>query len=524
VTDTVVLPAKIRHVGYWLLWLTGLVVAVVVLDRLAMRQLREHLAHASAQTLGALQNGDTPWRWSMRVEPDVIAGRAFGSSASEFSADGFSVRSEGKPFEVGLVLPHAIDLQRYSRIEGVLRMDQPIALSFSLRTHFNREICNSAMTNLAPSQNGFDVDLGQLAWQCAGVDAAAPARAAMFRLVIDANAGAHTSVSDIALRPSNPSTSAITSRNLRITLTTSSNIGESEETIDASSSTLSGDQWPIFAVPLDGRVEQILAVRDVIVERFPAALVYAAGDDDVVRSEASAWIPAEEAATDWRSWSLLTVYFAALLATRIKPPLTPKLRAANELVLVVGPPLALVIGGAIGDTLSLPTQLSLLATLIFSASLLFGAAPAAPTARTARRGSWAALLSVVVTVAIILILRDEPFAHDLPSASNIAKYLAWAAIQQFLICVIVSDRIERILGSSSAAVLIAAFIFALLHTPNAALMQFTFIGGLIWVWNWQHNRALVANILAHTACGILLSTQLPSEWLRSAEVSARFFL
>jgi hypothetical protein len=127
-------------------------------------------------------------------------------------------------------------------------------------------------------------------------------------------------------------------------------------------------------------------------------------------------------------------------------------------------------------------------------------------------------------MALVLSIKDAHLARTLPDLSRILHYVVWAAIQQFLVCVIVADRIERITGSSRMALLGAALIFSLLHTPNAMLMQLTFVGGLIWIWNWQRHRALLANIVAHAACGLLLASSLPKTWLHSAEVSARFFL
>jgi hypothetical protein len=47
---------------------------------------------------------------------------------------------------------------------------------------------------------------------------------------------------------------------------------------------------------------------------------------------------------------------------------------------------------------------------------------------------------------------------------------------------------------------------------------------LLWVWNWQRHRALLANIVAHATSGLLLAAALPADWLRSAEVGARYFL
>ena len=126
---------------------------------------------------------------------------------------------------------------------------------------------------------------------------------------------------------------------------------------------------------------------------------------------------------------------------------------------------------------------------------------------------------------MVLYVTGGKLPGQLPEPSRILHYAAWAAIQQFLICVIVAERIERVLGSArSGACSVPPLVFSLLHTPNAMLMQLTFVAGLIWIWNWQRHRALLANMVAHAVCGLLLTLSLPKEWLHSAEVSARFFL
>lgn len=81
-----------------------------------------------------------------------------------------------------------------------------------------------------------------------------------------------------------------------------------------------------------------------------------------------------------------------------------------------------------------------------------------------------------------------------------------------------------LVGSTRWATLVAAVVFALMHTPNQALMQFTLLGGLLWVPLWLRCRRLLPLVLSHASSGLILSTLLPPEILRSAEVSARFFL
>ena len=88
---------------------------------------------------------------------------------------------------------------------------------------------------------------------------------------------------------------------------------------------------------------------------------------------------------------------------------------------------------------------------------------------------------------------------------------------------ICAERWRTVTGSSLAAVYLAALGFALLHTPNAAPMLATFIGGLCWCAIWMRYRALLPLALSHAASALLISSLLPAEILHSAEVSARFF-
>ena len=78
-------------------------------------------------------------------------------------------------------------------------------------------------------------------------------------------------------------------------------------------------------------------------------------------------------------------------------------------------------------------------------------------------------------------------------------------------------------GSTCAAVYLGALGFALLHTPNAALMLATFIGGLCWCAIYLRHRALLSLAFSHAASAIVLSSLLPVDILHSAEVSVRFF-
>jgi hypothetical protein len=104
-----------------------------------------------------------------------------------------------------------------------------------------------------------------------------------------------------------------------------------------------------------------------------------------------------------------------------------------------------------------------------------------------------------------------------------ARYFAWALLQQYLICAVSVDRWRVVTGNSALAVYLSALGFALMHTPNAALMLATFAGGLAWCAIYLRHRALLPLALSHTTSALLLVMLLPADVLRSAEVSVRFF-
>ena len=109
--------------------------------------------------------------------------------------------------------------------------------------------------------------------------------------------------------------------------------------------------WPVLQLPLDGRVEQILAARDRILAALPDAVIVARGDFPRVAAHARAWRSAQDPETAQRLLLpvLLGLYVLLLLILRLKPPLDYRLRALLELLGVTAVPLGLVVGGFIGD-------------------------------------------------------------------------------------------------------------------------------------------------------------------------------
>lgn len=496
----------------------AIVLASLLLDALARVQLHAHLVESATRTLAALVHGGAPLRWNPARAADIVGATAFDAASSRIDGRGLHARSDGRPLEVGLVLGVPIDLERLGIAEVDLDTGAVGTLAFSLRGTLDGPLCSSSTSALAPGVQTLRIDLDALAWRCGDAGPARPARAAMLRLRLHLPAAADVRLADVRLYP-------------RIAFDPqaieSLHIGPS---VDAAAvhalERVARSRWPLVELDLDARVESVLSAVDRIRAATPAALVVPAGESAAVLADArmapSAAAPTP--GTPLLAWTLVAVLAATLAWIRLRAWSSPRVQAAAELAAVAGIPLALLASGAIGDDLAAPTFAALGLCVAFAASLLKGGAPPQPTTRTWLRGALVAIASVAVALALVALLRDPAQAWSMPPATRVLRYLGWAAVQQFLVTVIIAGCIERITGSPRVAVVLAAFVFAVLHAPNAMLMQFTFLGGLIWTWNWQRHRAVLANTLAHAACGLLLADGLPPQWLRSAEIGARYFL
>ncbi|MBL0165076.1 MAG: CPBP family intramembrane metalloprotease [Xanthomonadales bacterium] len=519
------MSALLRNNVAWLLYVACALAILPALDMLARYQLRQQLVASAGDTLGALTHADTPHQWSAQFATDLIAGTAFGTTDARFVNDGFRLRSQGEEIQVGVVLSSAIDLGRFSLIQIDLQAETAGSIGLVVGESLEAPVCRSAMTPLARGETVLTISVRNIEWQCQGADAAPPKRAAMLRLRLDLPAPASVTLRSVQARTQTQLNSQSLIDLPLPLLPDPRNTLEFRRALARIAENADQMTWPILQLPIDARVEQSLQARDQIRAAIADAVIVPAGDFQSVTERADTWHAQPRRTSPSRiSWLLLVGYIGLLLALRLKPPLDQRLRALLELLAATVVPLGLVIGGFIGDNISPLVLAACVATILFALSLLVGDAPAEPSSRTLKRGWWVALASLALTMALVMELANGRLPQQLPGIAQILRYLAWAAVQQFMICVIVAERIERITASSRIALLGAALVFALLHTPNAMLMLLTFVAGLIWIWNWQRHRALLANIFAHALGGLLLADSLPPEWLHSAEVSARFFL
>jgi hypothetical protein len=280
---------------------------------------------------------------------------------------------------------------------------------------------------------------------------------------------------------------------------------------------------PLVVLPQRGRVEQQIALRNAVFAALPSAILIpeSAYEETFERARelATTRLRPVPAGTEWY---MVAVFGLILMFARLRPPDNERLRAFTEIVLTLAAPMWLVVSGRIdGSTLHAPQTVLIGFSLIYAISLSLH-----PGWRWAGSASaWVPATAVVVVAVLIGIAAQEAGRHGAgaPALSHFSLYLGWALLQQFLICAICTERWRIVTRSPYVAAYFGALCFALLHTPNAALMLATFAGGLCWCAIWLRHRALLPLAVSHAASAIALSALLPADILHSAEVSVRFF-
>ena len=454
-----------------------------LLQSLANHQLHQALRGDAAQAIAAEAAGRTPYSWPLQSRAELVAGRVFGATGLRLSPRGLVARADAGSVELGLKLAHPVDLHHYQ----VLRLQSATPLRVLVREWLDGVQCSSAL--LQPSDGTIQVNLMELAWHCGGHAAPAPTRAAVLRLAPQLPAGETLELRDVRLDCAPQPVTALCAPLPHVTFVT------------------------------QGRPEEVLQRRDTLRNLAQASIITPDRNAQTLQARpemaGKIVLPA------------LILLLAAGLVWLWRAPLAPsRRRAAAEAVLACAGPLVVVVGGYYS------AQVSPGVIVVAALSLLVVARLAWQSRQTLRQAwllpsaaSWL-LPAVTVAAALVLVFGTGPAAGFpwWPKPAEIAKYLLWAAIQQLWIGVLVAQRAGIALRSGPAGALLAAIIFALLHTPNAMLMQLSLFGGAFWFINWQRHGTLLPGIVAHAICGLLLRQGLGPEWLRSAEVSARFFL
>jgi hypothetical protein len=512
-----------------------LATTVWLLCRLSQSQTTAYLSDSAAQSLALAASGDTPYRWHFHNLQDIVAGRVFGAQSFFFRNDRLDIESSGSAFEIGLPLPRPLDTQRFPHLQISTTVDTFAELRLVVRERLDAPELVSAPIALTPRHSDYSLDLMKLTWAESSGPAAPPKRAAMLRLQISLAAHRSLYLHAAALErvdgaqsvdlasPHVVASGTIVLPGITGIYRLPVNPNEQPNIVANIAKSINIPSTPLILVPQHGRVEQQLRLRDAILSAMPAAIPIPASAVEATFAQARAKLAQAASSPVSESlslrWIALGIIVVILIVVRLRPPANPRLRALVEIALVMAAPLWLIVGGHFDGNPD-SWQLGLIGfVLLYAISLSF---PRSWRWNGSAR-AWLLAAAVVALAAIIGWIGHDP---NMPLRSidsgHIARYLAWALLQQYLVCAICTERWRIVTGNAVVAVYLGALGFALMHTPNATLMLATLCGGVCWCALYLRERALLPLAVSHAASALLLLALLPPDILLSAEVGIRF--
>lgn len=482
-----------------LLWLMALLSAWIT---------RARLVQDARQELAALHDGRPLWQWQLRSPSDLVASRVFGSATVAHGTKGLHVTShDGTPFELGLPLETPVDMRHWPRLEMHLHSHAAGSLSLGYQASESSPACMAA--NVAPiqaEQTRLSIDLSTAIWRTAtGAACSAPEIVSyMLRLRLQVPADAALEVGDVALASSSP---------LHFPVRIGADTADVRLPLPQGGLALPDLPAPLVRLPAGASAEAMVALRDAVRARRPAAVVAPSGVPLAPGRDSSA--PA------WWDWAVCGLYLLclAILTWRQRPGVA---RPWTEAIAIAAGPLWLIAGLRWGPHVSIPGAMAFLSAIIFAGVTEWRRRPVCWSWLGAGWADWLWPL-LPLPVAFVLMLADgHGLIHLDPR--HVAAYFGWALLQQWAMLAIVMGRLRLTRLPTPAVILVTAGLFGLLHTPNGSLMQLCLLAELWWAWCFIRSPRLIPIAIAHALSALLVESGLTGHLLRSLEVSARFFL
>jgi hypothetical protein len=511
-------------------------VGVWALDRFARHEFTVHLRNQAARALALAATAETPYRWRFRRPDDLVAGHPFELRVLAFRDGSLQWQARPQPFEIGVPLARRVDLRNFPQLR--LRFDSEPAgeVRLIVRQTLRAPVLASSPTPFATGPFEGALDLRALHWTDARGEATPmPQTAAMLRIRFVPAAAGTLILRDAALqRPPDyvpldlDSPPAVIDPGqqppdagpyaYRLPHETSLQDGD----LAAIATLRDKPSTPLLLLPQRARVEQQIALRTAVFALVPNAILLPDTQYRESFAQARAQVSEGLAPTPVnRQWQVVAAFALLLLVARVRPPAWPRWRALLEILLTLAVPTWLIVGGNYDGTLHTPQTVMIGLSLIYAVSLSWPR----PFRWIGNRQAWgyAALVAAMALVIGLALKGADNHLVAPPGLRQVVRYLGWALLQQYLISAVCTQRWQIVTGNTFAAAYLGALGFALLHTPNAALMVATFVGGLCWCGIYLRYRALLPLAVSHAVSAQLLSALLPTDILHSAEVSVRFF-
>lgn len=489
---------RLRAIANAIGFALGTLLLLLALPMLAARIAATHLLDDAQQELATLQSGQPLWKWSLRKPRDLVAGRAFGHAQVIRADDSLQITSgDGTPFELGLPIAWAVDLAHWPILQLQLQSSAAGSLGLIWQGGADTPPCLATSASaLSTTTRELRLDLRQLDWRTPqGTPCLTPGNAWMLRLRVQLPTAATLQwrtaalLADQILPP--PTDTALPT--------------------DMAASNPASSATPVFRLPSNMSAETMLNLRDELRLKRPAALV--------VPANATLQAPVREIRPEWIGWAMCLSYLLALLGLSLRRSQKPG-RLWLDIVVCMAGPLWLIAGLQWGTQPSWSGVAAFVGAVLYAASIEWRQKPRSWHWVGKGWQDWAWPLALLPITALLLAFCSQSFKPPIPS--HVLAYLAWAALQQWLMLAVVMCRLQRLVKQPAWIILMTAALFALLHTPNGRLMQLCLLAELWWAWCFLRSRSLLPIALAHAACALLVEAGLVGSVLRSLEVSARF--
>lgn len=425
------------------------------------------------QRLQRYLEGGSPYTWTMQSASDLVGGEIHGTTAWRVANQGLSFRLD----HTGVTVPLHLHGERLST---TFLNTLEIHLDSTAAAHVTVLLGDLATQSLAPQAEGLANDPNQALRLTLPAGIVSDQLALFFRAdqVTEVNLHAVQLRSDACAAP--PCVP------------------------------------PVATLPFALRPEYLLSQRDAAHRLEPQSIWLSSVPS------LSIWTTLLRASERVR-WALplLALLLGSIAVYRRWSGAEPARRSKFELIAVCLPVVcALLLGWprtqATVDDLLLPV-------VVLSVALLLGDVD--PRAMVWRGGlsAWRGYLPATLLIAGILIAialqNPEP---RWPSITDVLRYLLWSTVQQLLLIRFIAPRLAALRLDIAELGLFCGLLFASLHLPNFSLSVLTAMAGAWWGIAGHRHRALLPAVISHTLLGLMVVAALPDDWLRSAEVGARF--
>lgn len=133
------------------------------------------------------------------------------------------------------------------------------------------------------------------------------------------------------------------------------------------------------------------------------------------------------------------------------------------------------------------------------------------------------VLAVSLAAAALMIFAvrwaggDVPANGIWPSFGQSWAYVLWALLQEFILQSFFYTRCEDLFGGS-AAVWVAATLFAVAHLPSPLLTTFTFVAALFFCSVFRQYRSVYPIAVMHAFLGLTVAATMPDSLLHHMRV------